>query len=238
MTVSRGTVEATVRRFDLADPAATATAIQALLEALVTEPDPPTTVRGPEEALDVHVADSLSGLEGPELRSARRIVDLGAGAGFPGLVLAAALPEARVDLVESTARKCDVIRRLAVAAGLEARAKPLPVRAEDHARGPGRSAYDVVTARALAPLAVICEYAAPLLRVDGVLVAWKGARSPDEEAAAARAASKVGLSAAQVIPVSPFPGTESKHLYVYSKISDTPSTFPRRAGLARKKPLG
>jgi 16S rRNA (guanine527-N7)-methyltransferase len=237
MTVSLGTVEATVRRFAVPDPVATATAIQALLEALAAEPDPPTTVRDPTAALDVHVADSLSGLEVLQLRSAQRIVDLGAGAGFPGLVLAAALPEARVDLVESTARKCDVIRRLAAAAGLEGRVRALPVRAEDHARGAGSAAYDAVTARALASLPVICEYAAPLLRLGGALIAWKGSRSAEEEAAGARAASKVGLGDAQMVPVSPFTGTDAKHLYVYSKISDTPSAYPRRVGAARKKPI-
>jgi 16S rRNA (guanine527-N7)-methyltransferase len=237
MTVSRETVEATVRRFDVPDPAAAATAIQALLGALAQEPDPPTTVREPRQALDVHVADSLAGLEVPQLREARRIVDLGAGAGFPGLVLAAALPNAAVDLLESTARKCEVIRRLAAAAGLEQRATALPVRAEDHARGAGAGSYDAATARALAPIAVICEYAAPLLRLGGVLVAWKGTRSPDEEAAGASAASEVGLSAAQVVPVSPFPGTKSRNLYVYSKIRDTPPKYPRRSGMARKRPI-
>jgi 16S rRNA (guanine527-N7)-methyltransferase len=237
MSVSRETVEATVRRFDVPDPDASAAAVHALLEALAAEPDPPTTVRDPADALDAHVADSLAGLELPQLRSARRIVDLGAGAGFPGLVLAAALPSSHVDLVESTRRKCEVIERLAAAAGLQDRASALPVRAEDHARGAGKGAYDVVTARALAPLPVICEYAAPLLRLDGVVVAWKGARRPDEDAAGSRAASKLGLSDAQVVTVSPFPGTQNRHLYVYSKISETPSTYPRRSGAARKRPI-
>ena len=151
--------------------------------------------------------------------------------------MAAALPEAHVDLVESTRRKCEVIERLATAAGLQNRVSALPVRAEDHARGVGKAAYDVATARALAPLPVICEYAAPLLRLGGVAIAWKGARQPDEEAAGARAASKLGFGDAQVMPVSPFPGAGNRHLYVYSKISDTPPEYPRRTGVARKRPL-
>jgi 16S rRNA (guanine527-N7)-methyltransferase len=227
-----------VRRFDVPDTGATTTAIKALLDALAAEPDPPTTVRDPSAALDVHVADSLAGLAVPQLRSAKRIVDVGAGAGFPGLVLAAALPNAHVDLLEASARKCEVIRRLASAAGLETRAKALAVRAEDHARGAGREAYDVATARALAPLPVVCEYAAPLLRLGGALVAWKGSPAAHEEAAGDRAASKVGLSEARILPVSPVSGTIGKHLYVYSKISNTPPDYPRRAGVARRKPLG
>jgi 16S rRNA (guanine527-N7)-methyltransferase len=228
---------ATVARFPVPDPPRTAAAIDALLEALAREPDPPTTVRGPAEALDLHIADSLAGLEVEELRTARRLVDLGAGAGFPGLVLAAALPDAQIDLVESTRRKCEVIERLAAAAGLESRIRALPVRAEDHARGPDAGSYDAATARALAPLSVICEYAAPLLRAGGVLIAWKGARDDAEEAAGEDAASQLGLSAGRRVPVAPFKSTKERHLYVYSKISETPPGFPRRAGRARKRPL-
>src|SRR5437660_549893 len=87
-----------------------------LLDALAAEPDPPTTVREPSEAADVHIADSLVALEIPQLRQAQAIADIGAGAGFPGLALAVALPDARVDLIESSRRKCEVIERLASAA--------------------------------------------------------------------------------------------------------------------------
>ena len=238
MTVSRETVEQTVGRFPVADPIATSAAVERLLGALAAEPDPPTTVREPSEALDVHVADSLAGLEIQQLRSARRIVDLGAGAGFPGLALTAALPQSHVDLLESTARKCEVIERLAQAAGIAARIRALPVRAEDHARGVDAGTYDVATARALAPLPVICEYAAPLLRAGGILVAWKGAPAPEEALAGQAAASKLGLREAKILRVSPFQGTQARHLYVYSKITDTPAEFPRRSGVARKRPLG
>jgi 16S rRNA (guanine527-N7)-methyltransferase len=235
--VSRETVLETVRRFDVADPEATALAVERILGALEAEPDPHTTVSDPLQALDVHIADSLAGLEAPALRDAARMADLGAGAGFPGLVLAAALPGARVDLIESAQRKCAVIGRLAEAAGLDERARAHSVRAEDWARGEGASAYDVVTARALAPLPVICEYAAPLLRLGGTLVAWKGERQVDEEEAGGRAASQLGLSEPQVRSVTPYPGSERRHLHVYSKVSATPDKYPRRAGVARKRPV-
>jgi 16S rRNA (guanine527-N7)-methyltransferase len=237
VAVSRETVLATVARFGVPDEAATVAAVAALVEALSAEPDPPTTIRGLAEVLELHIADSLAGLEVEQLRSADRIVDLGAGAGFPGLALAAALPRAHVDLIEANHRKCETIERLAAAAGLERRTRALPLRAEDHARGPDAASYDAATARALAPLPVICEYAAPLLRIDGTLVAWKGARDPSEEEAGVAAASTLGLEPAQIVPVSPFPGTKARHLYVYSKISPTPSEYPRRSGRARKRPL-
>lgn len=226
-----------VARFDVREPERAADALHRVIEALAAEPDPPTTVRGPREALEVHVADSLSGLMVPELRQASRIADIGAGAGFPGLVLAAALPDVRVDLIESVGRKCVVIDRLAVAAGVEDRARAVASRAEDWARAEG-PVYDAVTARALAPLSVLCEYAAPLLRIGGALVAWKGSREPEEELAGSRAAAELGLSEPEISAVAPFEGSHSRHLYVYSKLIETPSGFPRRSGRAAKKPLG
>jgi 16S rRNA (guanine527-N7)-methyltransferase len=95
--------------------------------------------------------------------------------------LAAALPDARVDLIESAARKCEVIDRLAAAAALE-NTRSVAQRAEEWAAGEGATAYDAVVARAVAPLAVLAEYAAPLLRVEGDLVAWKGRVDDVEEA--------------------------------------------------------
>jgi 16S rRNA (guanine527-N7)-methyltransferase len=216
-------------------------AIRRLLEALAAEPDPYTTVSDPEAALEVHVADSLSGLEVPELAGAGRIADIGAGAGFPGLVLAIAIPRAQVDLIESAGRKTAVIDRLIQAAEL-GNARSVRARVEDYARVPaalggGREAYDAVTARAVGPLGVLVEYAAPLLRVDGVLVAWKGARDASEEGAGAAAAEKVGMAVREVVPVQPYPSSENRHLHVYRKIAPTPEGFPRRAGMARKRPL-
>jgi 16S rRNA (guanine527-N7)-methyltransferase len=207
-----------------------------LLAALAAEADPPTTVRDPLQAVDHHIADSLSGLELEPLRSARRIADLGAGAGFPGLPLAIALPGASVDLVESTRRKCEVIERLAAAADVS-NARALPVRAEELALGEGREAYDAATARALAPLAVLVEYAAPLLRDGGVLVAWKGARHAEEERAGDAAAEIVGLRMDEVRNVRPFEATLDLNLYLYSKVRSTPNHFPRRPGVASKRPL-
>jgi 16S rRNA (guanine527-N7)-methyltransferase len=212
-----------------------------LLEALAAEPDPHTTVSDPEAALEVHVADSLSGLEVSELSSARRIADMGAGAGFPGLVLALALPRAQVDLIESAGRKTAVMDRLIQAASIS-NARSVTARVEDYARVPaslsaGGGAYDAVTARAVGPLAVLVEYAAPLLREDGVLVAWKGARDADEEAAGAAAAREVGMAVEEVLEVKPYPSSENRHLHVFRKVAPTPDRFPRRAGMARKRPL-
>jgi 16S rRNA (guanine527-N7)-methyltransferase len=209
-----------------------------VLDALAREPDPHTAVSNPDEAVDIHIADSLSGLEVASVRDARWIADVGAGAGFPGLALAVALPRARVDMIESVSRKCAVIDRLTHAAGLDNEiVRALPMRAEERAKWGGAEGYDVVTARAVGPLALLVEYAAPLLAVGGTFVAWKGARDPVEEASGAKAAAEVGVEPESVVEVKPYPASRNRNLHVYRKVAATPSRFPRRVGAAAKRPL-
>jgi 16S rRNA (guanine527-N7)-methyltransferase len=209
--------------------------IEAILALQASDPAASTTVRDPLQAVDRHVADSLVALEIEGVRAARRIADLGAGAGWPGLALAAALPDARVALVESAVRHCRYLAR-AVAAGGLSNVEVVHARAEEWAAGVG--VHDLVTARALAALPVVCEYAAPLLVEGGVLVAWKGAVADEEAAAGAAAAGELGLEVGEVRAVSPYPAAERRTLHVFRKIAPTPARFPRRPGMAVKRPLG
>ena len=206
-----------------------------LLELLAAASQAPTTVTDPGRAVDIHVADSLSGLRVSAVRRAGTIADLGSGAGFPALVLAIALPQARVTAVESVARKCAFIGEIASELGLP-NLDLACARAEDWAEG--REANDVVCARAVAPLGVLCEYAAPLLILGGVLVAWKGRLESDELEVATRAAGELGLAPPVIEPVAPYPGSEHRRLAVVAKRSATPERFPRRTGVALKRPLG
>ncbi|UTI64604.1 class I SAM-dependent methyltransferase [Paraconexibacter antarcticus] len=207
---------------------------RALLDGLAADPTAPTTVVDPTAAVEVHVADSLDGLGLPLVREARVVADIGAGAGFPGLVLALCLPGAQVSLVESVGRKCEFMGRLAAVAGVT---NALPVHARAEAWPAGIGAHDLVTARALAPLTALVEYAAPLLAEDGHLVAWKGARDTAEEADGAAAAAATGMELVEVWPVPPRPGADRRHLHVFRKAEPTPSRFPRREGMARKRPI-
>jgi 16S rRNA (guanine527-N7)-methyltransferase len=100
------------------------------------------------------------------------------------------------------------------------------------------SGSDVVTSRALAPQPVVLEYAAPLLRLGGTLVDWRGRRDPPGERAAERAAAVLGLRRVNVREVRPFARATDRHLHVFEKVSETPARFPRRTGVARKRPLG
>ena len=224
-------LESLIRRYEL--PPRSSAALGALLEQLA-RPDAPTSIHDPTSAVDVHVADSLTALELAELRGAPVIADIGAGAGLPGLVLAAALPDARVALVEAAARKCAFMRRAVTAMGLE-NAEVVWSRAEEWRAGLGRC--DVVCARALAALPVLCEYAAPLLREHGVLVAWKGTITSAECADTAAAAGHLGLAPDPIRPVVPFAGSERRTLHVLRKVAPTPSKYPRRPGIAAKRPL-
>ena len=209
-------------------------AIRELLALLAGNDTAPTTVREAARAVDAHVADALTGLLVPELDRPGLVADIGAGAGIPGLVLAAARPSLRVVEVESTGRKCAFMEQAIAVAGLT-NAEVACSRAEEWADG--RERCDAVTARALAPLAVLVEYAAPLLRPGGALVAWKGRVGADEAADGDHAAGLLGMSPARITAVPPFPGADERRLYVYLKVGSLPNGFPRRAGMARKRPL-
>jgi 16S rRNA (guanine527-N7)-methyltransferase len=214
-----------------------AAAVEELLSQLATDPTAPSSVTDRERAREVHVADSLSGLVLPELATAERICDLGAGAGFPGLVLAAALPGARVDLLDSVSRKCEFMRRAAERAGL-GNVGIVCERAESWGGGEGAGAYDVVTARAVGRLSTLAELASPLLADGGCLIAWKGRRDPDEEAELERAAEALAMYPQRIVAVGPYAGSRHRHLHLIVKRGATPADLPRRDGMAKKRPRG
>jgi 16S rRNA (guanine527-N7)-methyltransferase len=203
-----------------------------ILRLQATDPAASTTVRDVHAAVDRHVADSLSALALDVVREARTIADLGSGAGWPGLALAAALPQAQVSLVESAIRHCRYLARAVEVSGLD-NVAVVHARVEEwHAR------VELVTVRALASLPVLLEYAAPLLVESGHVVAWKGAVAEDESAAGARAAAELGLEPVEVREVTPYEGARDHTLHVFCKIAPTPARFPRRPGMAVKRPLG
>ena len=209
--------------------------LAAILRMLEQDEHSPTAVRDARQAVDLHVADSLAALELDVIRAARRIADLGSGAGFPGLALAVALPDAELSLVESQRRRCEFLERVCAGAGI-GNARVVRARVEEWVDG--LASHDAVVARALAAQPVVLEYAAPLLRLGGSLVDWRGRRLEEEENAALRAADELGLERMEVRRVEPFAGAKEHHLHLYLKVRATPARFPRRAGIARKRPLG
>lgn len=212
-------------------------ALETVLELLAEERASVSSVTVPSRAWQVHVVDSLTGLEVESLRDARLIADLGSGAGFPGLVLAVALASSRLDLIESVGRKCEFIKRAIDAAGI-ANANAVNARSEELASESYRESYEAVTVRAVGRLSTLAELASPLLRDGGVLVAWKGKRDPDEEAQLERAADQLAMRPEQILDVGDRAGSTHRHLHVVRKVGNTPEDLPRRPGIAKKRPRG
>jgi 16S rRNA (guanine527-N7)-methyltransferase len=208
---------------------------EAVLRLLESDDHAPTTVRDAEHAARAHLADSLVALDLEALSGVRSVSDIGSGAGFPGIAIAIALPLVEVSLVESQRRKCDFLKRVCAAGGVE-NGRVVCTRVEEWSAGSARS--DAVLARALAPQTVVLEYAAPLLRIGGALVDWRGRRDSVAEAAGDRAAAQLGLERVEVRRVMPFADATDRHLHVFVKAQETPARFPRRPGIARKRPLG
>ncbi len=165
------------------------------------------------------------------------LIDVGTGGGFPGLPLKIALPELRVTLMDSTAKKvrfcADVIRALDLQ-GVRA----IQDRAEEAGHRPEhRERYDVVIARAVAPMPTLAEYLLPLARVGGTCIAMKGSDAQAEAGRAAGAIARLGGAVSAVMPVS-LPGRDDQRaLIIISKLLPTPQPYPRRGGAPRKSPL-
>lgn len=206
-----------------------------ILRIVASDPRAPTSVTDPAEAVDVHVADSLSALSVLDDVDPARVADIGSGAGFPGIALAAARPQLEVDLVESAIRKCRFLEDLVAGAGLE-RVKVVHGRVEEWGRAAGRGAYDAVVVRALGTMPMLLEYAAPLLGEDGVMVAWK--TDPTALPQAAAAADILGMELERVVKVQPYAASRDRHLHLYRRVRPVPEAYPRRPGMARKRPLG
>jgi 16S rRNA (guanine527-N7)-methyltransferase len=210
--------------------------LETVLALLAEERASVSSITSPARAWQVHVEDSLTGLEVGQLRGARRIADIGSGAGFPGLVLAVALPASQLDLIESIGRKCEFIQRAIEAAGI-VNANVVNARSEELVAD-ARESYDAVTARAVGRLSTLAELASPLLREDGILVAWKGKRNLGEEQQLGRAAEQLAMRPDQLIDVGDRAGSKHRHLHVMVKQGATPPGLPRRPGMAKKRPRG
>jgi 16S rRNA (guanine527-N7)-methyltransferase len=196
-----------------------------------------TAITGWEEVLAKQLLDSLAPLAlGRRIEPGMRVADLGSGGGFPGLVLAIAAPGASFTLIEATRKKADFLAETAAALGLT-NVTVWPLRSEEAAAGEGRGLFDLVAARAVAELRVLIELAHPLLKIGGELLAWKGPGTEAEINAANNALAKLGAGIMSVTPYElPF-RMGGRCLVSIAKTGPTPAGFPRRPGMAGKKPL-
>lgn len=197
-----------------------------------------TAIREPEAAWTKHVLDSLQGLETGLFMDRKSVLDVGAGAGFPSLVLAVACPNLRVTALDSTRKKCDFIKATSEQFELEMRV--LNGRAEELAQNVvWRERYDLGIARAVGSLPEVCELVLPFVRVGGYAVLWRGENAREELKSEGNAIRKLGgkVGANSLIEYS-LPNLETRyHIVTIEKIKATPSQYPRRTGLPKSKPL-
>jgi 16S rRNA (guanine527-N7)-methyltransferase len=197
-----------------------------------------TAITEPEAVETRHFLDSLTLLPLLTRRSAVSVIDIGSGAGFPGLPLAIAQPSLRITLLEATQKKAAFLRHMTESLMLTG-VTVLPERAEDAARDPlHREAYDAVVARALAPLPVLAELTLPFCRMGGLVAAQKKGDIRSEREEAAAAIRLLGAQLGDSVPLDLPELGEPREIVILEKVVPTPSTYPRRAGQPQKQPLG
>ncbi len=196
-----------------------------------------TAITDPHGIEVKHFLDSLSALLALRCAPDARLIDVGSGAGFPGIPLKIICPHLRVTLVEATGKKAAFCRRVVDELGLQG-VQVLHARAEQVGHDPAhREQYDWALARAVARMPVLLEYLLPLTRVGGCALAQKGEDAPAEAHAAGRALALLGGRLQRLVPVE-LPGVaETRYLVLCDKVASTPRQYPRRPGVPVKKPL-
>lgn len=194
-----------------------------------------SAITRPVEAVRLHFLDSLLSL-GAEFPAATRVIDVGSGAGFPGIPMKIVRPDLQFTLLEAAARKAAFLEIAGKELGLEL--EVIHARAEEAAHDERwRERFDVAMARALAPLAAACELTMPFVKPNGRVVLLKGPSVRGELAAGRRAVGKLGGGAMRALSAA-LPGGDRRVIIVIEKSAPTPTEYPRRAGLPRRKPLG
>lgn len=194
-----------------------------------------TAITEPDEVVEKHFLDSLTVLTACKLKEGAKLLDVGTGAGFPGLALKIARPDLELTLLDGANKKLNFLGEVCGALGLEA--KRIHKRAEEAGRDAAlRESFDVATARAVASLHVLAEYCLPLVKMKGFFVAMKGPGAGDELTDARRALAVLGGDQVEVKPVQ-LPSAGERNLVVVRKLRFTPKEYPRHGGTINKHPL-
>ena len=191
-----------------------------------------------EEAVDRHFMDSLTVLRTGLVTGRETMIDVGTGAGFPGLVIAMACPEARMILLDAQQKRLNFLQAVCDKAGIR-NVTILHARAEEGARRKDlRERFDIAMARALAPANVLCEYLLPYVRTGGLALCWKGPALKDEITEGRRSAHVLGGRLEMPVSCAVY-GRDWEHLILpVRKVQSTPAQYPRKPGLPKNKPLG
>lgn len=196
-----------------------------------------TTIRDEEAIRIKHFLDSFSCVLAWRANPPQRLVDVGTGAGFPGIPLKILYPNMKLTLVESVGKKAMFCHHIVRVLGLEG-VDVIRARAEDIGKKPQhRESYDWAVARAVANLNILSEYLLPLVKVGGTMLAQKGESGPAEAQAAEKAMELLGGKLKQLIPVN-LPGVaDDRYIVLVDKIAATPPKYPRKPGMPAKQPL-
>ena len=192
-----------------------------------------TAITDPEGIEDKHFADSLLLANLPE--TAGKLVDVGTGAGFPGVVAKIFKPELQLTLMEPTGKRVEFLKYVCAQLGLSG-VEFAKERAEEAARKVWRERFDVATARGVAALPMLSEYCLPLVKVGGVFLAMKGPGAAEELAESGAALKKLGGKGSGVAEFH-LPGGDVRNIIRIKKISQTPPVYPRNGGKIAKSPL-
>ena len=197
-----------------------------------------TAITDPIEIVRKHFLDSLALLACCGFQSGDSIIDVGSGAGLPGLPIALARPDVQVTLLEATRKKCDFLRHIVARLGV-GNVSIVNARAEDAARDPAhRERHAVAVARAVAEMATLAEYLLPFVRIGGWIVAQKSGEIEAEVGRAEQAILALGGHVRRVAPLR-LPGIEAaRYAVIVDKVAATPDKYPRRAGMPEKRPIG
>ena len=194
-----------------------------------------TAITEPREVATLHLLDSLA-LAAHEELAGKKIIDVGTGAGFPGMPLAISLPGVDMTLLDSLNKRIDFLQEVCNALSLQD-ITCVHARAEEFAAA-HRESYDFAVSRAVAALPVLCELCLPLVKVGGAFLAMKSSHSQEETDQAAKAISLLGGKLERVTDYS-IPTTDITHrLLTIRKVSPTPKKYPRRFAQIKKQPLG
>lgn len=196
-----------------------------------------TAIKDPADIAIKHYLDSLTLLKVIPTFDGLRLIDVGTGAGLPGLALAIAFPRLHVTLLDSTGKKLKYINHAGQALGL-ANIRTLHSRAEDAGRHKNhRGNYDIVTARAVARMPTLMEYTLPLAKLDGQVIAMKGTSAYQETTAAAKAITKLGGELFTIEEINLPTLDNPRYLIVVDKIKRTPRHYPRQSGIPKREPI-
>jgi 16S rRNA (guanine527-N7)-methyltransferase len=196
-----------------------------------------TAIRDVESIRTKHFLDSFSCALAWKAFPPHQLIDIGTGAGFPGIPLKILYPSMKLTLVESVGKKAMFCQHIVRVLGLE-QVEVIQARAEDLGQNPGhREKYDWAIARAVANLNVLSEYLLPLVRLGGTMLAQKGESGPAEAQSAEEAMKLLGGKLKQLIPVNLPSVAEDRYLVVVEKVAATPPNYPRKPGIPMKQPL-